>query len=295
MAALQARRQQVRKEFSEYEKFNRKTLARLNSTVSLLDQLNDEGFSGNYESLSEWRDRAVVDSQNHTREHKILKDQLRHIDQSIQSEYSSGSFIESNDSHTKHDTTHFLPLHVEKGKKDEAGKMILRYLKARIEQRLFWIAFRYVSRVIKDFQKGNFWEPPGKESGYSGVHSWEREAYAAASQNIWDVIETSQHKNLVTQITQPDMQGYHGKTQVSCEKGDGIKAVWVIMMKYRPCNSVYVRGLKQTLNNSYLLFRRGDIESACEKLRPTLTECLSLGVKIDWDTSGQRVVESSVH
>ena len=213
----------------------------------MLDQLQDESKGYACESLSEWRAREG-DSSTYSRERKSLNDRLKALDSRIQKFYACGS-VDSNESHVKHDTTHFLPLHIERGKGEEAGQLILRYLRSRIDQKYFWIAFRYVNRVIKDFSKGSFWEPPGKESGYHGVEEWEREVYSIASEYIWELIDTRQFSSVVAQITKPDMLGYHGKTRVSCLRGDGIKAIWAIMMKYRPCNSVHVRSLKHTLTN----------------------------------------------
>ena len=63
------------------------------------------------------------------------------------------------------------------------------------------------------------------------------------------------------------------------------------MMHCRPCNSVHVRGLKHTLSNAYLLFRKGDPVKACDNVKHAIKECIDLGVRIDWDITGQRVME----
>ena len=95
----------------------------------------------------------------------------------------------------------------------------------------------------------------------------------------------------MTKIQTPLNLGYHGKTNVYCMEGDGVSALYAIMMHYRPCDSVHVRSLKHTVSNAYLLFRKGDPEQVCNDLAHSIKECITLGVRLDWDITGQRITE----
>ena len=142
------------------------------------------------------------------------------------------------------DAMYLLPRDImSKAKGEEAGQMILKYLLARIESKYFWIAYPHLFRIIHDYSKGLFWRPASKENGYEGIPEWQRQVYDQVSQTLWDLLNIKENRQLIVLLLAPNNLGYHGTTPVYCVEGDGITAIWAIMMHCRPCNSVHVRGL----------------------------------------------------
>ena len=64
------------------------------------------------------------------------------------------------------------------------------------------------------------------------------------------------------------------------------------MMRYRKCGDSYVRSLKKTLSQTHLLFSapKEDMTTNLALMGQALSECISLWVKVPWDTTGRDVV-----
>ena len=292
---LNLNRYKARSFFTEAVDFNFTVLSEYTRFTILYDKLSREVKGLNKTTdLDEWR-LQEGDTSSFSREQRNLTDHIRAIESQIKRHYHTSQAMvtmeRGDKDSSERDTTFIIPMGVEKGRGEEAGLSALRYLKARIVQNFFWIAFPYVYRVVKDYHKGQFWNPPTKADGYATVPEWHRSEYSEASQHIWDALNTKANKDLMVKIQTPLNLGYHGKTSVSCMEGDGVSALYAIMMHYRPCNSVHVRSLKHTMSNAYLLFRKGDPEQVCNNLAHTIKECITLGVRLDWDITGQRITE----
>ena len=292
---LNLNRYKARIFYNEAVDFNFTVLSDYTRFTILYDKLSREVKGLNKTTdLNQWR-LQEGDTSSFSREQKNLTDHIRAIESQIKRHYHTSQAMvtmeRGDKDSSERDTTFIIPTGVEKGRGEEAGLSALRYLKARIVQNFFWIAFPYVYRVVKDYHKGQFWTPPTKADGYATVPEWHRSEYSEASQHIWDALNTKANKDLMVKIQTPLNLGYHGKTNVSCMEGDGVSALYAIMMHYRPCNSVHVRSLKHTMSNAYLLFRKGDPEQVCNNLAHTIKECITLGVRLDWDITGQRITE----
>lgn len=77
----------------------------------------------------------------------------------------------------------------------------------------------------------------------------ERSTCAAQSQKIWDMLDSgkSLDPKICALVTQPYMKGGHGAFKVEGEKGNGVHALWVLMMRYRACDDKHDRNLRQIL------------------------------------------------
>ena len=182
--------------------------------------------------------------------------------------------------------THIVPPHVEKGKGKELAKIARLYITKFVAE--FYTVHRFVDRCLTEFDtvKGTFWEPP--KIPYKDVPEIELATYTAQSQKIWDMLDSgkSLDPKICSLITQPCMKGRYGTFKVEGEKGNGVHALWVLMMRYRACDDKHARKLRQVLADSPNLFRnpKHGMQHAVEVCSQVIRECLILGIKVTWDT-----------
>ena len=90
----------------------------------------------------------------------------------------------------------------------------------------------------------------------SVVPSWEQTAYKRQSQWLWDQLVSAHcSADLVRLILRPTKRGYYNDIPVIGEEGNGVLALWVLMMHFRKCNEAYCLSLIDCLEKSESLFR----------------------------------------
>jgi len=186
-----------------------------------------------------------------------------------------------------------IPKGLEKGKGSELAKAVPLWFKRNIDS--YPITYRFATRCVKDFDpdKATYWEPPRLTHGLKEVPLIEREQYKAETRDLWDyLVSGTLNNNIHSLLTQPCFLGRWGDVRVEGEEGNGVHALWVLMMRYRKCDDSYIRSLKKTLSQTHLLFSapKEDMATNLATMGQALSECVSLGVKVPWDSTGREVV-----
>jgi hypothetical protein len=135
---------------------------------------------------------------------------------------------------------YLIPMGLEKGRGSELATKATLWSKSNIEQTS--AIHRYIMKAVKSFdsEKGLFWKSPLKSEVSTIVPSLEQQAYNRQNQWLWDQM-VSGHCNAETirLILRPTKRGYYSDIPVIGEEGNGVLALWVLMMHYRKCNEAY--------------------------------------------------------
>ena len=181
---------------------------------------------------------------------------------------------------------------LEKGRGSELATKATLWSKSNIEQTS--AIHRYIMKSVKSFdsEKGLFWKSPLKTEVSTVVPSWEQKAYNRQNQWLWDQL-VSGHCNaeLIRLILRPTKRGYYNDVPVIGEEGNGVLALWVLMMHFRKCNETYCLSLIDCLEKSESLFRspKASIASSVKQVSTVLKECIDLGIQVPWKNTGRPV------
>ena len=164
--------------------------------------------------------------------------------------------------------------------------------KANIEQTS--AIHRYILKSVQwfDSDKGLFWKPPLKSQVSSVVPVWEQTAYKRQNQWLWDqLVSVHCSQDLIRLILRPTKKGYYNDIPVIGEEGNGVLALWVLMMHFRKCNEAYCLSLIDCLEKSESLFRspKASIASSVKQVSTVLKECIDLGIQVPWKNTGRPV------
>ena len=122
----------------------------------------------------------------------------------------------------------------------------------------------------------------------------ERDSYRQETKDLWDLLATGKlEADPFSKLTQPCMRGRYGNVSVEGEVDNGVLAIWVLLMRYRKCDDAHTTHLIKTLSQSENLFRapKSNIQKSVDSLGKVLKECVTLGVKVPWVTTGREVVK----
>ena len=194
----------------------------------------------------------------------------------------------------KKSVTYLVPKGIEKGKGAELAKTAPLWLKQNVTS--FPTTFRFVDRTCKEFdsEKAVFWKPPLLKDGLKEVPLIERDSYRQETKDLWDLLATGKlEAEPFSKLTQPCMRGKFGNVSVEGEVDNGVLAIWVLLMRYRKCDDAHTTHLIKTLSQSENLFRapKANIQKSVDSLGKVLKECVTLGVKVPWVTTGREVVK----
>ena len=200
----------------------------------------------------------------------------------------------SNSKEEEKNVSYLVPKGIEKGKGSELAKTAPLWLKQHITS--FPTIFRFVDRTCKEFdsEKAVFWKPPLLKDGLKDVPLIERDSYRQETKDLWDLLATGKlEADPFSKLTQPCMRGRYGNVSVEGEVDNGVLAIWVLLMRYRKCDDAHTTHLIKTLSQSENLFRapKSNIQKSVDSLGKVLKECVTLGVKVPWVTTGREVVK----
>ena len=238
--------------------------------------------------------------ENESKRETLILAQLQMIDRAIKAVYGTGlGQFDQKASSVGEDKPKvsdlMVPHHIEKGKGEEFGTMIVRYTGERLSS--YYIIHRYIKRIVSDRVEGSFWKPPTKSEDFVGVAKWEYEEYKRQSKLLWDQMKLKIPKEIFVSITQPEPSGYYGVEDTVCgEVDDGVLAVYVLMTLYRPNDSDHVSDLQDFMANTpYLVLSpRANLKKVIDDIAAPLEEVVALGVKIPWKTSGQAFIDTLI-
>ena len=141
-----------------------------------------------------------------------------------------------------------VPAGIEKGRGAELSVSAPIFLSSHIDR--FWSIYRFASRTVTEFdpEKGSFWEPPRECHGYKSVPELERKSFEAQNEFLWNLLASGMiDTKILSLLTLPFYGGKRKDILVIGEEGNGVLALWVLMMRYRKCNDTYKRSLKKGL------------------------------------------------
>ena len=129
------------------------------------------------------------------------------------------------------------------------------------------------------------------------VPNWEQQAYNRQNQWLWDQLVSGHcSADLIRLILRPTKRGYYNDVPVIGEEGNGVLALWVLMMHFRKCNETYCLSLIDCLEKSESLFRspKASIASSVKQVSTVLKECIDLGMEEYGTPSGRYPSEQRI-
>ena len=100
-----------------------------------------------------------------------------------------------------------------------------------------FVIHRFIVKATSHFdpEKGQYWKPP-LLSDLSEVPDLERSQYKSQGQWLWDhLVAGALNPDLVKLILRPSKKGYYDDIPIIAEEGNGVLALWALMMHFRKC------------------------------------------------------------
>ena len=184
-----------------------------------------------------------------------------------------------------------IPQGLEKGKGGELADKAKIWSKSHIKKT--FVIHRFIVKATNHFdpEKGQYWKPPSL-SDLSDVPDIEKSQFRSQCQWLWDhLVAGALYPDLVKLILRPSKKGYYDDIPVIAEEGNGVLALWALMMHFRKCSETHCLSLIECLEQSQNLFRspKANIASSVKQVASVLKECLDLGVQVPWKNTGRPV------
>ena len=67
-------------------------------------------------------------------------------------------------------------------------------------------------------------------------------------------------------------------------------AVFGVITLHKDVHSNHIQAVTTSMHNVWIHFVKGSLEDACGKVRKLIKQCKELGIQMEWQLSGRRIV-----
>ena len=230
---------------------------------------------------------------------KAMEGRIAQLENSRLQLYSGGDANSGRDKSGDLKTiTQMLPNGAVKSSAYHLGQVTLAYCRQR--PRKFHSITHHIERIVNDFDPilKEHWMPPCIEANkgvaaHTGLHPSCIEIHNEQSANLYEVLRLVVGDDVLLRLKQQNEKGSyaHSDETFRVPVNDGVMLFFGLITSMHDVHADHVQEVIATLHNAWVYFTKGSIESACEKVRVIIEECTQLGIQVEWQLTGRRIIQ----
>ena len=151
-----------------------------------------------------------------------------------------------------------------------------------------------MARITEDynFDTGACWMPSTLASGYAGFPKELRGRIKIQSETLYYILKPLLTPEISARLHTSYKTGINHQFTGRCDVGDGMGLYYALVSVFRSATAAYQDALAQVVNNSYIHFEKGQVKTKITFLREKLSEVITYGIPITWQSSGRMIVQT---